>query len=256
MFEKQRFKSPAFSLLAVILLLTTLYPAPVMAMNTCGPVYSPGNPYPCGSGGNCTFYAWHKAKEIWKQSMPGFSSNAYYPSGDARYWAGQASLAGWPVSAEPGSKTIAVSSTWGSSGHVWWVDYLSSSNTTVGSEMNWGVWGVKSPVQYPFSNSNKGYIYPKQMWWRPMVDFTVSSTLWAKPYDQRIGFSGRNFGSGMVVDVTFPGGGMTTLRGTQVQYSSGSYFSILVTLGARGWWKFRVVAKDGQRSNPVWVYVN
>lgn len=250
-----RFKTPALRLLAVILFLTTLSPTAALAVDNCGPIYSPGNPYPCGSGGNCTFYAWHMARAVWQQSMPGFSRNAYYPSGDAKYWAGQASLAGWPISTEPGSRTVAVSSTRSTSGHVWWVDYL-SSNMTVGSEMNWGVYGVKYGVQYPFSTSNKGYIYPKPMSWRPRVNFTVSTTLWAKPYDQRIGFSGSNFGPGMLVDVTFPSGGMTTLQGSQVQYSSNSYLSILVTLGARGWWKFRVVAKDGQRSDPVWVYVN
>ena len=255
MFKKQRNQSLVLRILIAAALLSFLSPTAVLAVNTCGPIYSPGNPYPCQNGGNCTFYAWHMSKTVWGQAMPGFGKNAYYPSGDAKYWAGQASSAGWPVSAEPGSRTVAVSSTRGTNGHVWWVNYL-SSNTTVGSEMNWNVWGVKSQVQYPFSTANKGYIYPKQMWWRPMVDFTVSSTLWVKSYDQRIGFSGRNFGPDMVVDVTFPSGAMTTLRGSQVQYSSGSYFSILVTLGARGWWKFRAVARDGQRSNPVWVYVN
>jgi hypothetical protein len=61
----------------------------------------------------------------------------------------------------------------------------------------------------------------------------------------------------MLVDVTFPNGSnRVTLQGTQVLYSSGSFFGIRVTLNARGWWKFRAVARNGQRTDPVWLYVN
>lgn len=86
--------------------------------------------------------------------------------------------------------------------------------------------------------------------------FTVAPTLWVRSYDQTIGVSGSNFKPGMLVDVTFPNGNMTTLQGAQIQYYSGSYVAMRVTLSVRGWWKFRVVASDGQRSDPFWVFVN
>jgi surface antigen len=248
---KRLFNSIAVRLAIVIALLIAFNSATALAVNTCGPAYSPGNPYPCGGGGNCTFYAWHMANAVWRQALPGW--------GNANTWADYARGAGYTVSSEPGSKTIGVSSTLSSLGHVWWNDIITwgtKGNAVQGSEMMWGIWGVRYNVQYLFSTANKGFIYPKPASWRPGIDFTVSSTLWAKPYDQRIGFAGRNFTPGMVVDVTFPSGGMTTLQGAQVQYSSSSYFSVLATLSARGWWKFRAVASDGQRSDPAWVYVN
>lgn len=218
-----------------------------VAAQTCGPIYSPGNPYPCGNGGNCTFWAWHQARTVWGQILPGW--------GNAKTWADSARSAGYPVSLEPGSRTLGVSSFLSSDGHVWWNDYI-TWNALKGSEMMWGKYGVNYNANYQFSTANKGFIYPKPMWWRPIVYFTVAPVLWVRPYDQTVGVAGTNFKPGMVVDVTFPNGNMTTLQGSQVQYSSGSYFSIRVTLSVRGWWKFRTVASDGQRSDPFWVFVN
>jgi surface antigen len=218
----------------------------------CGPVNSPGNPYPCGNGGNCTFYSWHQAKYVWGQILPGW--------GNAKTWADSALKNGNPVSSEPGSKTIGVSGTLSEFGHVWWNDFITwdsaKGNIVRGSEMMWGIYGVNYNLKYPLSTANRGYIYPKPSSSRPKVSFTVSPTLWASSKNQNIGFAGSNFKPGMVVDVTFPNGGMTTLQGSQVQYSSGTYVSIMAMLNSRGWWKFRLVAGDGQRSDPVWVYVN
>jgi len=214
---------------------------------SCGGIYSPNNPYACCNGGNCTYWAWYKASTVWYQQMPGFN--------DAKYWAGQASAAGWPVSGEPGSRTISVSSSISSTGHVWFNEYL-GWNILWGNEMNWCQWGPRDPVSHYFYQSNQGYIYPKQMWWRPQVTMTVSPTLWASSQNQWILFSGQSFTQNTIVDVTTPGGSMVSLRGAQVFVSNSGSLWIQAVLNARGWWKFRVVAQDGQRSNPVWLWVN
>jgi surface antigen len=227
---------------------------------TCGPLTSAGNPYPCSNGGNCTFFTWHQGKYVWGQdlSFPNRSSYGLI-SRDAKNWATHARNHGFTVNSEPGSLTIAVtnSASFGSAGHVWWVDRLDWDRTR-GREMNWGKWGISFPTQgRVFSQANQGYIYPQPMPGRPIVQMTVSPTLWAGPGDQTVWFSGSNFTPDMLVDVTFPNGSnRVTLQGTQVLYSSGSFFGIRVTLNARGWWKFRAVARNGQRTDPVWLYVN
>lgn len=224
-------------------------------VGSCGGVSSPGNPYPCCNGGNCTFWAWHKAKTVWRQSLPGFSRTSVYPSGDARYWAGHASSNGWPVSPEPGSRTISVSSTISSFGHVWFNEFLGWQELW-GNEMHWCTNGARYNVRRTFTQSNKGYIYPKLESWRPQVYLTVAPMLWSGPQNQWIQFSGQNFTHDSIVDVMTPGGQYVSLRGSQLVLSHSGCLWIQAVLNARGWWKFKVVAQDGQRSAYASVWVN
>ncbi len=225
---------------------------------TCGPLSSPGNPFPCSGGGNCTFFTWHQGKYVWEQDLSFPNRYSYgLTSRDAKYWATHARNHGFTISNEPGSLTIGVSDAISSNGHVWWVDRLDWDKTR-GREMNWGQWGITFPAQgRSFSQANQGYIYPKPMPWRPIIYMSVNPTLWAGSYDQTIRFSGTNFTPDMLVDVTFPNGvNRVTLQGGQVLYSSGSFFGVRVKLDVRGWWKFRAVTRNGQRTDPAWVYVN
>lgn len=224
-------------------------------VDNCGGVSSPGNPYPCGNGGNCTFWVWHKAKNVWGQQLPGFSKNSSFPSGDAKYWAGQARLAGWPVSSEPGSRTISVNNNISSFGHVWFNEFLGWQEL-VGNEMNWGQPGYRDPVKHTFQESNQGYIYPQVRSWRPIVTLTTSPTLRASSQPVWILFSGQNFGSNSIVDATTPDGSMVSLRGSQLYLSNSNNLWMQAVLNMSGMWKFRVVAQDGQRSDYVWLFVN
>lgn len=245
---------PALISMMIVMLVATH----TFAVDTCGPLNSPGNPYPCLGGGNCTFFAWHQGRYVWNQDLS-FANRASYGlmERDAKNWAIHARNHGFTVSNEPGSLTIGVSNSLASTGHVWWVDWLNWDKTR-GREMNWGAWGITFPTSgRAFSQANLGYIYPQPMPSRPFVYFSVSSTLWTSPYDQTVWFYGMNFSPDMLVDVTFPNGyNMVTLQGAQVLYSSNSFFGIKATLNTRGWWKIRAVARNGQRTDPVWFFVN
>lgn len=90
-------------------------------------------PYPCcdnngdgkatGSGdGNCTWYAWYKAKAVKSWKVPSTWSSG------SKWCANAAKTAGWKVSSIPTVDTIACSS---SIGHVGWVKTVSSDKKTI-----------------------------------------------------------------------------------------------------------------------------
>ncbi|MCG3144285.1 MAG: hypothetical protein HONDAALG_01695 [Gammaproteobacteria bacterium] len=227
---------------------------------SCAGYSSPGNPYPCCAAGNCTWWAWDYTSRVWQQPLPGFSKNSQYPSGDAKYWAGHAKQQSWPVSPDPGSRAIAVSSWKSSWGHVFPVHYL-GWNRLIGNEMNCGQSGVKA-ADYPIYDSlqrrytaDQGFIYPKPTQTRPLISYTVSPQLW-RGGTYQILFGGQNFSSDTIVDVRTPSNDWVSLKGTQVQVTGSQTLWITATLGAPGWWQFKVVDPKGQRSNWVYLYVN
>ena len=123
---------------------------------TCGGSYSYGNPYPCcGNGGNCTWWVWKQAKDIWGVSLPGW--------GNANTWATYARNAGYTVSSTPAANTIGVSLSGATGlGHVVWVTKVNTNGTVQVSEMNcnWGSGGVKYTTYYT-SYFSGGFIYKK-----------------------------------------------------------------------------------------------
>lgn len=126
------------------------------AETSCGGYTSYENPYPCKSAcsknGNCTWWAWKSAKEIWGVSLPKW--------GNASSWAKNAKRAGYTVSFTPEVNTIAVS-TRGKNGHVAWVTRIVGASKIEVSEMACGSYdGAKIKI-YSKSYFNGGFIYKK-----------------------------------------------------------------------------------------------
>jgi hypothetical protein len=67
--------------------------------------------------------------------------------------------------------------------------------------------------------------------------------------NQNVTVFGSNFQSGLTVLITFPGGGNTTLSGSQIQSVTASSFVMVATLSATGGWSIRVNNPDGTQSN-------
>ncbi len=67
--------------------------------------------------------------------------------------------------------------------------------------------------------------------------------------NQTVTVSGSNFQSGLTVSVTFPGGGGTTLSGTQIQSVSFSSFQMIIAFGSVGTWSIKANNPGGQSSS-------
>ena len=99
-----------------------LAPVPAAAVPNCGGVTdncpcNASNPYPCCSnGGNCTWWAWHKACCVWDVGLPGW--------GNANTWAYYANLnSSYEVLSNPVVNSIGCRAS-GEWGHVVWVPQL------------------------------------------------------------------------------------------------------------------------------------
>jgi hypothetical protein len=73
--------------------------------------------------------------------------------------------------------------------------------------------------------------------------------------NQNVTVSGSSFQSGLTVSITFPGGGGTTLSGSQIQSVSSGSFVMVATLSATGTWSIRVNNPDGGQSNTFFFNV-
>jgi hypothetical protein len=109
---------------------------------SCDGEFSPGNPYPCcGSGGNCTYWAWEMARQQWNRNLRRW--------GNARDWADAAQRDGFVVNSSPAVGSMAVNSTSANGlAHVAWVADVRGTQVTV-SEMSCGSYGVQSLVTRP-----------------------------------------------------------------------------------------------------------
>jgi len=225
----------------------TLPDVPTPLVASCGGQDSPGNPYPCGNGGNCTWWAWRQAKNSWGVSLPGWSH--------AKTWANSARNAGFPISYEPTVNTIGVN-TWQATGgivygHVGWVEAVSGDMVFV-SEMYYGSPGVKNTWRHK-SYFDAGYISRKSA---PAISWMSPSTPYWSWYTQDIWVYGSGFSAGSVrVEVTFPSGTKTILSGAQVPYSDQYQFRMRILIGSSGWWSIRALNNDGARSNLHYFYV-
>mgnify|MGYP002397728064 CR=1 FL=1 len=71
-----------------------------IAVDSCGGYTSKGNPFPCGGGGNCTWWAWKMAKDNLKVDFPA--------RGNANTWDDTArSKSSYKVSSTAASNAIA-----------------------------------------------------------------------------------------------------------------------------------------------------
>jgi photosystem II stability/assembly factor-like uncharacterized protein/surface antigen len=151
--------------------------------DNCGGVSSPGNPFPCcPNGGNCTWWAWHKAKSIWGVDFPA--------KGNALSWADVARSNGYLVTSTPAINTIAVNTTQTADGvvygHVAWVEEISGDKLRV-SEMNCCSmcgYGPNYDKWYSISYFDGGFIYVTT------CIATVSSDRWKGEYFNNISLSG------------------------------------------------------------------
>jgi pimeloyl-ACP methyl ester carboxylesterase len=71
----------------------------------------------------------------------------------------------------------------------------------------------------------------------------------ARNTDQDVIVSGSNFQQNLVVDITFPAGGGTTLSGSQIQNLTSTSFIMRATLNAAGNWSIKVRNPDGGQSS-------
>lgn len=220
---------------------------------SCGGYSSPNNPYPCSNGGNCTWWAWYMSHNSWQ--MPPPSSPTW---GNAKSWASNARIAGYFVlTGIPAPSTIGVN-TWqtssaGTTGHVAWVLQVSGSWVYV-SEMYYGVYGRYYKWR-PISYFDGGYIFPKSNAPAPIISWIYPNSPWASDYDQDVNVMGYNFTAPEMVQVFFPGGGSTVLRGAQIPYYGYNMFTMRITLNARGTWSIRAISSDGKMSNTFYFTV-
>lgn len=225
--------------------------------SSCGGVYSANNPYPCcPNGGNCTWWAWHRSTAVFNSIYAGNNFPTYASFGDAKTWANNARNYGFPVSSEPGSRTVGVNSWMSGYGHVFFNEIL-HWNQLVTSEMQcYSYYGPRWSVIYDRWRANLGFIYPKPTWWKPRVSATVQPTIYAGTNPVWILFNGQNFTTDTIVDAVAPDGSIVSLSGSQLYRANSSSLWMQAVLNMRGYWKFKVVGKDGQRSDWSYIWVN
>lgn len=130
------------ALLTYCAAVSTLLISPnALAVHECGGVEDTcicglANPFPCcDNGGNCTWYAFHRACCDWGVAVP--------MRGNANTWAGVArndpayEVIGYPVVQSIGCLET------GAYGHVAWVTAVNGSTITIHEQNCWGNYGVK-----------------------------------------------------------------------------------------------------------------
>jgi pimeloyl-ACP methyl ester carboxylesterase len=88
---------------------------------------------------------------------------------------------------------------------------------------------------------------------QPSVSSLNPTSPFVNSNDQDVAVSGSNFQPNLTVSVTFPGGGGTTLSGTQILNVTPSAFVLRITLSATGNWSLRINNPDGGQS-PVFNF--
>jgi surface antigen len=238
---------------------------------TCAGVASPGNVYKCcdrygnlvdpylGTGlGNCVYYSWEAMRRFWGLRAPHWSH--------AKYWFDRARAAGYPTTSAPGLYAIGVNSTDAPGlcgglpcGHVALAMELSNSmvlvyeqvcgSTSTGIRQKW----------HAVSKFNKGWIRNPLSAPIPQISgHSPQFQIWSSPYTQAVRFNTYNVNPGARAVVTFPSGGRSTLKDSQL-YLSGSTQQALtayMVLNARGWWKIEVYNESGKSTGQYSFWVN
>lgn len=225
------------------------------AVPTCAGVSSPGNPYPCcnTNKGNCTFYAWHAAKQFWGYSMPTWGTNG---ASDAKNWFDKSRASGLPTSATPGLYAIAVSSTLSSYGHVAFVLEIAGNMVLVfeqncGSSAN----GITQTWR-TISTFNKGYVLSPINAPKPTASLATVGPLFKKSTDQPVQFRVSNLNPGKRAVITFPDGGRWTLKDGQLSSVQNGVLTAYMALSQRGTYKIQFFNENGKYSDQASFSVN
>jgi hypothetical protein len=109
-----------------------------------------------------------------------------------------------------------------------------------------GTYGIR--VNNPDGSQSNTFNFTTQAA-TPSISSISPSTPTHSSSNQNVTVFGSNFQSGLTVLITFPGGGSTTLSGTQIQSVTSSSFVMVVTLSATGGWSIRGNNPDGTQSN-------
>lgn len=128
------------------------------AVSNCGGVYDPDNIYACCSnGGNCTWWAWHKANTVW-----GVHLGKY---GNAGQWLTGAQSEGYPTSTTPSVNTISVNTSLFVDGeilgHLGWVEAVNGNEVTVSEMSCCSTCGSGVKTRTRLISYYDGFIYPK-----------------------------------------------------------------------------------------------
>jgi DUF971 family protein len=83
----------------------------------------------------------------------------------------------------------------------------------------------------------------------PQLTSISPSNPFRKDGDQNVAVTGSGFQAGLTVTVFIPGGGTSTLSGTQIQSLSSGSFTMVITLNVVGTYGIRVNNPDGGQSN-------
>lgn len=219
------------------------------AVPTCAGVSSPGNPYPCcnTNKGNCTFYAWHAAKQFWGYSMPTWGGNG---ASNAMYWYDKSKAMGLQTSRTPALYAIGVSSTLSPTGHVGFALEL-ANNMVLMFEQNCGSskMGV-TQTWHSVSKFNKGYILSPSTAPSPTASF-ASGTLYRSNSNQAVKFRVTNVNPGARAVVIFPNGGRATLKDSQLSNVSNGIITTYMTLSTAGAYSIQFFNENGKYSGMV-----
>ncbi len=181
-----------FSLIASLVILLPVigleFKVNVKADNSCKGYSSPGNPYSCNGGGdcttgaNCTWWVAYKRPDI----LPALQSyNGYYPSAGAQ-WTDAARSAGYTVQSNVDANVRGAIAVW--NGHVAYVENVNVDNQTITiSEMNcYGLASnaLRNPVPfqvYPSTYMTNGapflgFILPKNVTLATNISITSLGT--------------------------------------------------------------------------------
>lgn len=224
------------------------------AVPTCAGISSPGNPYPCcnTNKGNCTFYAWHAAKQFWGFSMPTWGTNG---ASNAMYWYDKSKVSGLPTSRTPALYAIAVSSTLSSTGHVGFSLELANSMILL-FEQNCGssATGV-TQTWHSISKFNKGYVLSPSSAPSPIASF-ASGVLYKSNSNQAVKFRVTNVNPGARAVVIFPSGGRATLKDAQLSSVTNGIITTYMTLSGAGTYSIQFFNENGKYSGltPFTVY--
>jgi predicted outer membrane repeat protein len=148
------------SLLFLFLYASLLSPALLRAeQSCCGRTMPSGvtNPFSCFGSGNCVWWAVYKRNDL--NFMIHSPDSVEYPN----YWVKTARDHGYTVGSTPREGAIVVyprSSTWGSYGHVAFVESVSGSQYTV-TEMGYNEWTCVRRRTRTAGQYNESYIYEK-----------------------------------------------------------------------------------------------
>lgn len=226
----------------------------VAVVPTCAGVSSPGNPYPCcnTNKGNCTFYAWHAAKQFWGFSMPTWGGNG---ASNAMYWYDKSKAMGLPTSRTPGLYAIAVSSTLSPTGHVGFTLELANSMILL-FEQNCGssATGV-TQTWHSISKFNKGYVLSPSTAPSPTA-FFAHGMLFKSNINQAVKFRVTNVNPGARAVVIFPNGGRATLKDSQLSSVSNGIIRTYMTLSTAGTYSIQFFNENGKYSGVIPFTVN